>query len=53
VTRVTITHSIVFNGKEYASVEEMPAEVRPLYEQAVAGLLPGGLWRRRASASPP
>ena len=29
---------ITFNGKEYASVEEMPAEVRSAYEK-VAGLL--------------
>jgi hypothetical protein len=40
---VSFTHKIVFNGKEYAGVEEMPADVRRLYEEAVrqAGSLLG------------
>jgi hypothetical protein len=30
-----LTRTIVFNGREYASVEEMPAEERRLYEEAL------------------
>jgi Short C-terminal domain len=30
---------IIFNGKEYPSVEEMPEEVRRTYEQAISGVL--------------
>ncbi len=29
---------LVFNGREYASAEEMPAEVRALYEQVIGKL---------------
>ncbi len=29
---------LVVNGKKYGSVEEMPADVRRIYEQAVAGM---------------
>lgn len=36
---------IVVNGKKYGSVEEMPADVRRVYEQAVA--------RMGAAAAPP
>ncbi len=32
----TVTTKIVFNGQEYTSVDEMPAEVRRAYEQALA-----------------
>ena len=30
---------IIFNGKEYSSIEEMPEEVRRTYEQAMSGVL--------------
>lgn len=30
---------IVFNGQEYSSPEEMPAEIRRAYEQAMSGVL--------------
>ena len=33
---VTVTRKIVVNGKEYHSVEELPPDVRALYDQAMA-----------------
>jgi TRAP-type mannitol/chloroaromatic compound transport system substrate-binding protein len=33
---VTVTRKIVVNGKEYRSVDELPPDVRALYDQAMA-----------------
>ena len=33
---VTVTRKIVVNGKEYHSVDELPPDVRALYDQAMA-----------------
>ncbi|MEW5735217.1 MAG: hypothetical protein AB1921_10200 [Thermodesulfobacteriota bacterium] len=65
-TRVTSSSQIVFNGKEYTSVAEMPAEARKLYEMALeqmqgAGMRPrglladegGGAWGERPPAETP
>jgi hypothetical protein len=35
--KFNIKTKIRINGKEYASVDEMPADVRQIYEQALAG----------------
>jgi hypothetical protein len=37
-TRVSFTSKIIFNGREYASLEEMPVDVRKLWEQAMAAV---------------
>jgi hypothetical protein len=34
---INIKRRIIVNGREYASVEEMPADIRHAYEQAMAG----------------
>jgi TRAP-type mannitol/chloroaromatic compound transport system substrate-binding protein len=33
---VTVTRKIVVNGKEYHSVDELPPDVRALYDKAMA-----------------
>jgi hypothetical protein len=35
--KINISRKIVVNGREYPSVEEMPSDVRRVYEQAMAG----------------
>lgn len=40
--QATIRRKIVVNGKEYASVDELPPELRQRVEQTVATLVPGG-----------
>jgi hypothetical protein len=50
---VTVKRKLVFNGREYSSVDELPESVRAAYEKAVAGGLapeagagaPGGAGR--------
>jgi len=34
--KITVRRKIVVNGKEYGSPEELPPELRPAYEKAVA-----------------
>jgi len=33
---VTVTRKIVVNGKEYHSLDELPPDIRALYDQAMA-----------------
>lgn len=35
-TKLTVTTKIVVNGKEYHGVDELPAELRGMYDKAVA-----------------
>jgi hypothetical protein len=53
VRTVEITQKIIFNGREYAGIEEMPADVRRLYEEAMrqAGMLPAGAVGARMAVS--
>jgi len=44
---------IVVNGKKYGSVDEMPPEIRRTYEEAMAGLDPGGATRGMPTAPSP
>jgi len=35
--KVTVSHKLTVNGKEYGSLDEMPEELRRAYERAVGG----------------
>lgn len=35
--KFNVKRKYIVNGKEYASIEEMPADIRQLYEKAVSG----------------
>jgi hypothetical protein len=35
--KIDVKNTVIVNGKEYGSVEEIPAEVREAFEKAVAG----------------
>jgi hypothetical protein len=49
-TKITVTTKIRCNGQDYASGEEMPADVRRAYEQAMASLkISGGVQGGRSS----
>lgn len=49
----TVHRRIVVNGKEFQSVDEMPAEVRAAYEQALAGAGGGATAAGAPAGSPP
>lgn len=38
-TRITFTSKIKFNGQDYTGVNDMPADVREVYEKAMASLV--------------